>query len=306
MKLKKIVSCLLIAVLAISFFGSCESSKNDGKYKIALISLDSIDQHWLRVNDGAQKAAEELGCTVTFMPPAKKDDALSIEQLNNAISAGYDAVLFAAGSHDAPVSTLKDAASNGMKIVYVDSAANFDAEATFCTDNFNAGKVAGENMLEELKKAGIKSGKIGIVSVKKSLNVVIERTDGFAEAFKDTDFELLEIQYGEGDIALSQTIAENFITQDVVGIFGSNEGCTTGIGNAIKASGKTDLIGCGLDTSDMIRGLLNDGYLKCIITQNPEKMGYEGVKAAVDALNGKSRGGEVVDTGVNVVRAESK
>ncbi len=51
----------------------------------------------------------------------------------------------------------------------------------------------------------------------------------------------METQYGEGDAAKSQTIAENYITQGVVGIFGCNEGSTTGTGNAIKASGKTDI-----------------------------------------------------------------
>ena len=34
----------------------------------------------------------------------------------------------------------------------------------------------------------------------------------------------METQYGEGDAAKSQSIAENYITQGVVGIFGCNEG----------------------------------------------------------------------------------
>ena len=39
-----------------------------------------------------------------------------------------------------------------------------------------------------------------------------------------TDYELLETQYCEGDAAKAQTIAENYITEGVVGIFGANEG----------------------------------------------------------------------------------
>lgn len=34
-------------------------------------------------------------------------------------------------------------------------------------------------------------------------------------------------------------------------------------------------------------------------------MGYEGVKAAVAAIGGESLGGEVTDTGVSVVTADS-
>ena len=46
---------------------------------IALITMDSIDQHWVTLNEGAQKAAGELGVTVQFMAPNTKDDAQQIE-----------------------------------------------------------------------------------------------------------------------------------------------------------------------------------------------------------------------------------
>ena len=42
----------------------------------------------------------------------------------------------------------------------------------------------------------------------------------------------------------------------MVGIFGGNEGSTIGIGNAIKASGNTGVIGVGFDKSDAIQGLI--------------------------------------------------
>ncbi len=111
----------------------------------------------------------------------------------------------------------------------------------------------------------------------------------------------METQYGEGDAAKSQTIAENYITQGVVGIFGCNEGSTTGTGNAIKASGNSGIIGVGFDKSDAIMNLINDGYLLCTMAQNPDVMGEEGVKAAVQALEGASLGGKIQDTGVSVL-----
>ena len=74
-------------------------------------------------------------------------------------------------------------------------------------------------------------------------------------------------QYGEGDAAKSQSIAENYITQGVVGIFGCNEGSTTGAGNAIKAAGNADIIGVGFDKSDAILNLIDDGYLLCTMAQ---------------------------------------
>ena len=273
-----------------------------GGAKIALITMDSIDQHWVTLNEGAQKAAGELGVTVDFMSPNTKDDAQQIECVNNAVAGGYQAIIVAANGPDAISSALKDAQSQGVKIVYVDSPANVDAEATFSTDNKAAGKTAGEQMIAALEAAGVTSGDIGIVNVNAATDSCVAREEGFRSAFDGKGYNLLETQYGEGDAAKSQSIAENYITQGVVGIFGCNEGSTAGTGNAIKASGK-DVIGVGFDKSDAIQNLIADGFLLCTMAQNPDVMGYEGVKAAVAAINGESLGGKVTDTGVSVIDA---
>ena len=272
---------------------------------VALITMDSIDQHWVTLNEGAQKAAKELGVTVQFMAPNTKDDAQQIECVNNAVSAGAKAIIVAANGPDAISSALKEAQSSGVKIVYVDSPANVEAEATFSTDNKAAGKTAGGEMLKALKDAGVTSGSIGIINVNAATDSCVMREEGFRSAFEGSGFTLLETQYGEGDAAKSQSIAENYITQGVVGIFGCNEGSTTGAGNAIKASGKDGIIGVGFDKSDAILGLIDDGYLLCTMAQNPDVMGYEGVKAAVAAVGGESLGGKVTDTGVSVLTAQN-
>lgn len=271
---------------------------------IALITMDSIDQHWVTLNEGAQKAAEELGVTVQFMAPNTKDDAQQIECVNNAVSAGAKAIIVAANGPDAISSALKEASDAGVKIVYVDSPANVPAEATFSTDNKAAGQTAGEEMKKALAENNVTSGTIGIINVNAATDSCVMREEGFRAAFEGTDFELLETQYGEGDAAKSQSIAENYITQGVVGIFGCNEGSTTGAGNAIKASGNASVIGVGFDKSDAILGLIDGGFLRCTMAQNPDVMGYEGVKAAVKAINGESLGGAVTDTGVSVLAKE--
>lgn len=282
-----------------------EAAADNSDMLIALITMDSIDQHWVTLNEGAQEAAKELGVEVQFMAPNTKDDAQQIECVNNAVSAGADAIIVAANGPDAISSALQEAVNQGIKLVYVDSPANVDAEATFSTDNEAAGKLAGEEMIKALEEKGITSGSIGIVNVNASTDSTVQRETGFRSAFEGTDFELLETQYGEGDAAKSQTIAENYITQGVVGIFGCNEGSTTGTGNAIKASGNADIVGVGFDKSDAITGLISEGYLLCTMAQNPDVMGAEGVKAAVAAVNGEDLGGEVTDTGVSVINKDA-
>lgn len=306
---KKILAAVccasMIGCLAATPVLADETVKADGDYKIALITMDSVDQHWVSLKEGAEEEAKADGVTVDFMAPDVKDDAKQIECINNAVAGGYDAILVAANSEDAVSGALQEAVDAGIKIVYVDSPANVEAEATFSTDNKAAGKTAGEEMIKALEDKGIKDGSIGIVNINTSTNSTIQREEGFREALEGTDYELLETQYCEGDAAKAQTIAENYITEGVVGIFGANEGAATGTGNAIKASGSDEIVGVGFDKSDTLKSLIEDGYLVCTMAQNPDQMGKLGVQACIKALNGEDLGGEVTDTGVSVLTKEA-
>jgi ribose transport system substrate-binding protein len=304
--MKKILAIVCALCLCLTAFAAVAESevKATQAWKIALITMDSIDQHWVTLNEGAQAEAAKVGVEVTFMSPNTKDDAQQIECVNNAVAGGYNAIMVAANGPDAISSALKEAQAAGVKVVYVDSPANVPAEATFSTDNKAAGQTAGEEMIKALAAAGVTEGSIGIVNVNAATDSTVQREAGFRAAFDGSAFTLLETQYCEGDAAKSQTIAENYITQGVVGIFGCNEGSTTGAGNAIKASGKT-VIGVGFDKSDAILGLIQDGYLLATMAQNPDQMGILGVDACVKALEGETLGGEVVDTGVSVLTKDS-
>lgn len=300
---RKLLATLLATTMATSLMVGATAFAADD-ISVILITMDSTDQHWVSVDGGAQKAAEELGVTYQWMAPDKKDDAQQIERVNNAIAAGADAIMIAANGPDAVTAALKEAQAEGIKVVYVDSPANLEAEATFSTDNEAAGHTAGEEMLKALEAEGITEGKIGIVNVNASTDSALKREAGFRAAFEGTDFELLETQYGEGDAAKSQDIADNYITEGVVGIFGTNEGSTVGVGNAIKGNGG-GIIGVGFDKSDAILSLIKDGSIVCAMAQNPDVMGYEGLKAAVAAVKGEEIPEKNVDTGVSVLNAES-
>lgn len=304
--MKKVVAMLLIVALALTSVFAQGQKETAGKaWKIQLITMDQMDQHWANVDKGAQKAAAELGnVEYKWNAPATKDDAQQIECINNAVAQGANAILLAANGPDAVTAALKEATAAGVKIIYVDSAANYPGEATFATDNKAAGKTAGEQMLKKFQEMGVKSGKIGVISVNAATASTVAREAGFRAAFEGKGFDILETQYCDGDAARSKDAAANFITQGVVGLFGANEGSTVGIGNAIHESG-SKVVGVGFDKSDMIKQLIKEGYLLCTMAQNPDVMGDEGVKAAVDVLSGKSLGGEVVDTGVSVLTKDN-
>ncbi|WP_050697159.1 ABC transporter substrate-binding protein [Anaeromassilibacillus senegalensis] len=327
MKFRKVTSLLLSCMLMAGMMAGCggdapsqaptgntpsqtegqtpENTPTGANHKVYLITMDQMDQHWVNVDAGCKKAVEELGnVDYTWLAPDVKDDAKQIECVNNAVAGGAEAILLAANGPDAVTASLKEADAAGVKIIYVDSAADFPGVQTLATDNKAAGTTAGKEMIKALEAAGITEGKIGIVNVNAATASTVAREEGFRAAFEGSKFELLETQYGEGDAAKSKDIAANYITQGCVGIFGANEGSTVGAGNAIQEAGQT-VIGVGFDKSDTILNLIKNGFLLCTMAQNPDVMGYEGMKTAVNALEGNDVGEATIDTGVSVINKDS-
>ncbi|MCI7607390.1 MAG: substrate-binding domain-containing protein, partial [Spirochaetales bacterium] len=262
--MKKTLVFVLVAALALTaVFAQGASESSSKTYTIHLITMDQMDQHWVSCNQGAQDAGKELGVKVVFNSPDTKDDNKQIECINNSVAQGADAILVAANAPDSQVSALKEAAAAGVKIVYVDSPANFESLRLFATDNEAGGRKIGEALLAELSRKGITSGKIGVIGVNPATESCNSREKGFRAAFEGTAFTLLETQYCDGDAARSKEAADNFIAQGCIAVYGSNEGSTVGAGNAVKEARAAgiDVIGCGSDASDTNKALVKEGAL---------------------------------------------
>jgi ribose transport system substrate-binding protein len=299
-----IVSILALTIILVSC-GSEDSSDVvvESQKTVYLITMDKMDQHWVAVDNGARTMAEGLGLNYRWDAPDVKDNAKQIEAVNNAVADNADLILLAANDPNAISNAVKNAKAQGVMIIYVDSPANEPAIATLSTNNTQAGALAGETMLSELASLGITSGKIGIISVNTATNSTMSRENGFRAVVEAAGFDILTTEYKEGDAAASQEAATGFITgnANLVGLYGTNEGSTVGVGNAIKDSGK-NIVGIGFDKSAAILGLLEEGVLKAAMAQNPFTMGYLGVAQAYAALNDESTGPAVIDTGVAVLR----
>lgn len=247
----------------------------DGKgQKVVLITIDSMDQHWVNMDKGCKQAAEELGCDYKWIAPDVKDDAKQIECVNNAVADGATAILVAANGPDAITAALEEADQ------------------------------AGEQVLAALEAKGVKEGKIGIVSVNAATTSTVDRDEGFRSAFEGTAFEILETQYADGDAAKSKDAAANFISQGCVALFGANEGSCVGVGNAVAEDGN-NIVAAGMDKSDAVIQLIKDGALICTMAQNPDVMGYEGMYAAITAINDGKVAPEYIDTGVSILNLDA-
>jgi|MGYP000100356058 ribose transport system substrate-binding protein len=60
-----------------------------------------------------------------------------------------------------------------------------------------------------------------------------------------------------------------------------------------------------MDKSDAVIQLIKDGALICTMAQNPDVMGYEGMYAAITAINDGKVAPEYIDTGVSILNLDA-
>jgi ribose transport system substrate-binding protein len=272
-------------------------------YKVYLKTIDKLDQFWYIMDSGASIMAALAGFHYIWDAPDKSINESQITVLNDAVADGADLILLAAFDPVAIDTAVEDAKSKGVKIIYVDSPANEEAIITLATDNYNAGRAAGQLMLNELSAQGITSGSIGIIGINRQHSTTVARELGFRNVLgADGRFLLLPTQYREGDPAASEEAAESYLQEnsDLVGIFGTNEGSTEGIGRANSVN-NNKIIAIGFDTSNEIIALFHQGSLNGVMVQNPFTMGYLGMAEAYAALHGFETGPSYIDTGVAIL-----
>lgn len=297
--MRKVSKLLLLSSLFLGVATGAFAQK-----KFVLITMDSMDEHWLSVKKGAETKAKELGdVDIIFRAPAGKvDPNEQTRMVEDAINQKVDAILLAPSDKSALGPVVERAIDEKIPVVIIDSPVDAEGYVTFLsTDNYAAGALAADTLAKLVNE----KGKVGIINAQPGAGTAIARSSGFEDRLKDKypNMKVAGIQYSNGDKAVALNQATDMMTAnpDLVGFYGSNEGSTVGISRALEESGnigKIKLVGFDF-SKDTITGLKN-GSIQASMVQNPEKMGYDGVAAAYDNINGK----EVpkhVDTGVKVV-----
>ena len=275
-------------------------------FAVYLITMDKLDQYWHIMDRGASIMARLAGFDYVWDAPPEKSNELQIQVLNHAVENGADLIMLAANDPVQISSAIEDAKSKGIGIIYVDSPAYEEAIITLATDNYNAGRSAAEIMLGIFSSKGITGGSIGIIGVDTVHTTTMDRETGFRNVIGASgNFLLLPTQYMFGVPDASQRAAEAIIrdNEDLVGLFGANEGATEGVGNAIHQLGSS-IIGVGFDQTDETVKLIREGSLNALMIQNPFTMGFLGMAEAYAALHGLDTGPNHIDTGISVMETE--
>jgi ribose transport system substrate-binding protein len=279
--------------------------------RIAVIPKGTTHDFWKSVHAGALKAKQEFGpLDLIFRGPEKEDDReQQVSLVQNFISSRVDAIVLAPLDDKALLPAVRQATAAKIPVVIIDSGLAGEAGQDFisfaATDNYKGGQLAGERIGEVLGG----QGRVLLLRYQEGSASTVERERGFTDALaKFPGIELVDPKrYAGPTRATAQEAAENLLTAhgDVQGVFCPNESSTFGMLLALRSRGMAAKIHfVGFDASPGLVEALGKSELDGLVVQNPMKMGYVGVKTAVDYLRGRPISPRQ-DTGVVLVTPES-
>jgi ribose transport system substrate-binding protein len=306
MKRLKFTVFLLAAVFGCLTAPACNRSSG-GKRVIAVIPKGVAHFFWQSVHAGAEAAGKEFGVEVMWKGPAQETDySGQINIVEDAINRRVDGIVLAPSHGDALVPIVERAQREGIPVTIFDSGISTEAYLSYvATDNRLGGVVAADRLAEQLGG----KGKVAILGVKAGSVSTDEREQGFQETIRNKypGISIVAFQYGDADRAKSLDRATDILTghADLNGMFASNESSTVGAVQAIKQKGLAGKVVLGgFDSSPNLIDDLKAGAIDSLVLQNPFKMGYEGVKAIVDKMNGQAPQRRM-DTGVKLLTKEN-
>src|SRR5579862_543621 len=279
-------------------------------YKVTVIPKGLTHEFWKAVHAGANDAGKEFGADITFTGPQQEGDRQSqVDIVDNTVSAGTDAIVLAPLDADGLKKPVDNAVAKKIPVVIIDSALNGTGFASFvATDNEKGGAMAADEMIKRLNG----KGKIVVLRYAPGSASTEAREKGFEDEIKakGAGIQIVSDNQYAGDTAdKAQKKSEDLLAPlkapngklTIDGIFCPNESSTVGMLATLRAhswNGKVHFM--GFDSSDKEVEGLSKGDIDGLILQSPYKIGYEGVKAAVETLQGKKVEPRV-DTGATLV-----
>ena len=283
-----------------------ENPDVDEQYTIAVVPKGLAHQFWQTVKAGADAAGDEFGARIIWNGPAEETDVSGqVNIINDLLNRQVDALVMAATNDEALAPVVERAVEKGTPVVTIDSGVKSDAPVTFVATDNVAGAEAAAHKLAELIGG---EGDVVVIPFLRGAASSDLREEGFEKGIKEyPNITVLPPKYSQSNPNTAMSVTKDLLTAhpNVKGIFAANEPGAIGAVQALKTSGKAGEIKVvAFDASPQEIAALENGSLQALVVQNPFAMGYEGVKAAIDAIEGREVP-ERIDTGVTIVTQEN-
>jgi len=282
---------LFAGVLTILYRGQWPFGPGAEAPRKAVVIFKTIDYtntpFWGNVREGVISAARDFSIDVSVRGTTSESDiAGQVDIVRKAMEEKPDAIVLAAADYNILVPLAHEIRRRGILLVCVDSFIHSDdANVRVGTDSYEGGQKCGAAVMRYVRPGDT----VAVMSYVKGSSTAIDRESGARDFLKDK-VSLLGTLYSDSDADKAYVQAARLIaeTPALRGIVALNDPTARGAARALAESGKTDSIALvGFDNSFPVLKFVERGIIRDTVVQNPFNMGYLGIRAVRELLNGK-------------------
>ena len=265
--------------------------------------------YWQAVLAGAHKAGDEAGAPILALGG---DADAQIAALRDALAAKPAALVIAPAASAAAGKAIDEAARNA-KIIAIESAADAKAvTALVATNNTQAGRLAADALAAAIQRSYADAeGDVAIITPSPGVAAFDARAKGVAEELTENYGALAVVArpVADGQAASGAKIMAELIAAhpELRGVVAADLMMTQGAAQVLAKTpndttgDKINLV--GFDVDDGVVQSLKDGVIAALVVQDPFRMGYDGVKAALAAARGEAVPGHIATPATLITKA---
>ncbi|WP_281824889.1 sugar ABC transporter substrate-binding protein [Jannaschia rubra] len=306
------------AIAAIAMAGTAAAQDD---VSACLITKTDINPFFVKMKEGAQAAAEAAGIGFSsYAGQVDGDHEAQVNAVETCIAEGADGILITASDTAAITDVIGRAREQGILVIALDTPLDpIDAaDATFATDNFEAGRLIGAWAAATLENPD--DAKIAMLDLNESQPTVgVLRDQGFLTGFgidikdetkwgDEDDPRIVGHEVTQGNEEGGLRAMENLLLQDpeIDVVYTINEPAAAGAYEALQSAGRDDVLIVSIDGGCPGVQNVRDGVIAATSQQYPLDMARLGIEAIVQyAADGTvpepTEGLDFFNTGVNLV-----
>jgi len=271
--------------------GASEKAKPRSQMVIAMLPKLTNIAYFRACQDGAKKAADELGVKLIYDGPADPNASDQNKFIETWIRQGVDAICIAPNEPKAVKRFVQQAEQRGIKVLTWDSDAP-DSGRELMVNQVDD-KRLGEALMDEIARQMHEEGEWAVVIA--SLNADNLNTwRRYAEARAAQKYPKLtkvDTIVTEEDVDKSRKQVETLLNvyPNLKGMIAFDSNSVPGAAEALKRTGKAGKVAlCGNTTPAPMKSYLKDGVLESFYLWDPRKLGELTVRLAVALAEGQT------------------
>ena len=295
---------LLITAVLIS---SCAKKTEQAQVPTVAFVTNNVSDFWSIAKAGVKAGEKDFNAKCDFRMPTQGTALEQKEILQDLIVKGVSGVAISPVSPDSQTDMLNNAAAK-LNLICMDSDAPKSNRLLYVgTSNYDAGKVAGE----ELKKALPNGGAVMIYVGTLDAQNAAERNKGVHDAVKGTKIKILGTMTDNADHTKARANVEDTLVKhpDIAALVGLWSYNGPAIADAVKSGGKVGKVKivCFDEDAKTLQAV-KDGIIFSTVVQKPYEFGYRSVRILAALARGEQLDmpeNKIVDTGVDVINKQN-